>query len=1551
MRASFLAFIYKKTYRGGNKMTKSFKKVTKATLAAALVSSALVPAAVVGAETPATQNDVTKVVISQGGKNLEITLALFEELLVEGELSIGDVAYITDGKGNHYTLGQFNEALAELSTPTFAGALDVLEDANLAADIETVEAEYKDGKLVAIDGTPSELAVESASAINPTTIQVTFNEDVTEETLATSNFTLSKGTLEGVSAVGNIVTISVAGLTYGDAVTVTVGNPAYTKEVTVPEVSELFLLEITTDAENDVILSDGASKTQVTVTLKDRATGEVVDQDGIVQFQATNGGLGQTTSALVDGKASVQLTSEASATSITSILTATISDVPGAGEFKGLTAQKAIIFSPKPAENETVEFVSPVYAEAKAGDRFFVQFSDKITAKDYKDAINATNWNKASKGHGIAIDGKLINVKDVKQVTDNTLEFILDTDLSTGASFTPANTHTRIESGWAGASFTALGSVTKNYLRDNVQHVITFPENVGKVVLATTGSNVKFNLTDTSKPAVLGVTAKDQIEFSVRFTEAVDERTVEQLNTQAVAPNFLLDGKQVVVISNPTAGEIAAAKSANRIILNSLTVGSYNATTGVDTRNIVTFKVDPEFALAGGTHIIQVANVTDWAGDVDPVQNTVVTDTFSFNVTVDNAKPVAAIETHSQEQFLITYDKVVSTVPGKTVKDVFTFETGNSEDDELVYGTDYVVYEVDKDGISGKELAATDSISNSQYFLVEMKRDWTEIYDTKENTSKTYHASAQNPYTITVENVRSLVGNVADKQELKVSLAYDGVSPKLVSATDVYTLEDKQYATNTNTKTPGKSTAVTASGKEILVTFNEPIKVNSDGLRADEGKTPSQVQHDIAANDIPASTYEFVKDGKVIKAEVIPGSIAANDKSFVLRPVNNQQLEAGEWTVNIRSLTDDIGNAIATEHFTVTIVPSAAVETDTQVAWAAFDDAVGTGKLVDSEYAGKDVIYVKFTKEMKADGANGVGSTQNYVFRGQQLSTLGSEAQVLRGIQGVTNDWDGVTIVVPAGTWDGTGALSADFSAVFNVAQNFVSADGEKLSGDFEFELTDRTTALNAGFEAVYAQGNGGTFGDVKAATIGATATGADGYIDAVTLTFDNEPITIKPNTEIRVNGKAFINVAGTTNSSTATFTAKANDQRVNGTTTDNLVIKSVDGAILVNNKSVVDAVAPVVTKAEVKDGEIAVTFSEAIEVTGAVNFSDLLQIQDDTGAVAATQIDENAKEIGSNYLVFDIKNTGSAISIAADSTIDVLTTLGATGINLEDKAGITAAEKGAAYVVGSLTDAMWENDVKISGITTATPGVTVTGVTATSATMTQEGVVAAAGSNTTWTVPTDVVQDAVFEDNSTNGDLLGYEIVFVDGGAAATTAAAVSGTTITVTLPTAGDTVDNVLAALQGASGVVTGSDLYDALAGITETGANDSAADVIDPTATATYAAGTPTVLAQAAIGEFKVATGATKSGNVTVTITETIPGSPATVNVYTKQVAVTAGQSAATVAGNIAGASGTWTPATTTPVTPAATFAVTAAGDTLTITQGTGSEGPSTYTVTVQ
>lgn len=285
--------------------------------------------------------------------------------------------------------------------------------------------------------------------------------------------------------------------------------------------------------------------------------------------------------------------------------------------------------------------------------------------------------------------------------------------------------------------------------------------------------------------------------------------------------------------------------------------------------------------------------------------------------------------------------------------------------------------------------------------------------------------------------------------------------------------------------------------------------------------------------------------------------------------------------------------------------------------------------------------------------------------------------------------------------------------------------------------------------------------------------------------------------------------------------------------------------------------------------------------------------------------------------------------------------------VKAADGTAISTAGVATAAGAGTISFTVTETATPTNTFDTATLNITVnpevnagaqteaaTGVTAASASMKQEGVTGVSKTNTTWSVQATGGDGlAVFVDKADK--LKGYDIVFVDGGSGATTTAALVEKTFTVTLPTEGVIGNHVRDALKAATGVVSDSDVEIGLAkfdipsgGIVKT---------ISPGARVDRTDGTEAVIAQEATADFKVTTGATKSGKVSVKITEDDNG---TKTDYTASVDVVADDSAAIVATKIA--AGTYT---------SAPFVVTSTGgDTVTITQTTGKTGV-TYTVTVQ
>lgn len=1132
-----------------------------------------------------------------------------------------------------------NEAIAKAeASPKAAELKDAIAAAKaVAAKADATQAEVDAAVKAlneAIAETATEFKVESVKAINTTTIQVTFNEDPKAADLAAANYSLSKGTVESVTATGKVATISVAGLTYGDTTTVTVGNPAHIVLVKVPAINELFDVVITSDATDNTIKSDGASATMLTAKIIEKATGEAVVNDAQIQYTTTLGSLSQPQVALVNGSASTQLRSISSPTSQTAVINATVASAPGATEYVGLTGALVVNFTPDGKGTGTTTMVSAVSAGADQGDRFFVKFSGKVSAADYKKVVTATGtnaWTGAKygiqyKGAGVgAAAYKDLNIVDAYNVTEDTLMFVLDTDLQESVAPDVGVGATNFE--MIDANFTG-GASAGNFLRDNVNHTIKITDNITGLVVNS--SDITFMASDVTKPFIYGVDAKDakgedsNIAITVRASEALAQGLTETKVLGQINENITIDGKKLRLVdpATVTATQVTTAKNNNEILVTSLAVGEYDATKSpaVDNRDKIYITLHKDFKLSAGSHGIQISKIGDLAGHTDSPANTVTTQSFPLTVKADTNVPAATVVAQSPEQWLITFDRPVDTVTGKNIEDALKIYTkeGYAATTKVPLkmnatdaANDYIVTVIDENGVAtpAGQLATTATLSGVKHLLVEFNRDWSVALKGSATEKDNYWKSGLNPFKVVLNNVESATGVKIAETVQDVTIAYDGQSPEIKTAVDLFeTSANKAFRGITALQN-------NASGKYVYVEMTEPIQlVKADGTKISTPVTPNLEQNSAATSatyqdttGVSRSTFRFVKGDKVVLGTA--NQLAADDQSFVVEP--NETLEAGTWTLYIEQISDDHGNTSATISKQVTVAASAAAVTDTKVAWAAFDNNAAGGT--------HDYLYVKFTKEMKAYTANGVDATTNYKFRGYDLPE-GSTVDV--GIEGVTDGWDGVTIKMPKGAWDGIDGLGAggtqDYTTNMSIASNFEAADGTKLSSNqpAQFQLTDAAgvsaadkDGLTTGkFEAAYVNSDKAVLVG-GAAVIRTTAVDSDidGDIDTITvLTASNATVTAGTD-YILVNGKKFMNTAGTGTTSLTYVAEKAGvgsattgsvgTNEIAGTATTGLKVTTANGSLLVNTGKVVDTVAPVITSAVLNatGDKVTLTYSEAV--------------------------------------------------------------------------------------------------------------------------------------------------------------------------------------------------------------------------------------------------------------------------------------------------------------------------------------------------------------------
>ncbi|WP_432406897.1 Ig-like domain-containing protein [Wukongibacter sp. M2B1] len=1174
-----------------------------------------------------------------------------------------------------------------------------------------------DGSIVETEkqiGQTGDLAVSGVSAINTTTIKVTFNKEVTTEAAAKANFTLSKGTIEAATITDtNEVTLSVAGLTYEDNLTLTVTNPAYSSQVSIPAIDELYTLEITTDAENDTIKSDGSSMTMLTAKLIENATGNAVVEDAQIQFTTTLGSLSQPQVALIGGEASTQLRSTSSATSLTAVVNATVASAPGAQQYVGLTGQKIVNFTPDGTSGGTVDMVSAVSAGADQGDRFYVNFSGPIEAADYKAVVTSTAW--AGDPYGIQYKGlggafQDIKIIDVYNVTDDTLMFVLDTD-DTGsvAPTVGAGSMEMLDSAFTGAA------TDGNFLRDNINHTIKFPSNVTDLVVNS--SELMFMSSDVTKPFIYGVDAKDAsgndsvLDITVRASESLAQTLTEGADN-APNGNFSIDGKDIKLMTGAVSAiDVLNAKNSNQLIATSLYVGEYDATTGEDSRNKVFIKLHKEFKLAPGSHGIQIANIGDLAGETDSPANTVTTQTFPFTVKADETIPTATVTAQSPEQWLVEFDRPVDSITGKDITDVLKIYTKEgyaaTTKVPLVMNSgsganDYKVSIVDENGVvetGGLDLATTATLTGVERLLVEFNQDWSVILKGNSESKDNYWKSEINPFKVVIKDVESMTGVDMVETAYDVAPQYDGISPTIVFAQDLY---EKAADEAFRGITPSQNNS---TGKYIYVEMSEPVQLleeNGTGIKdISNPVTPNLTQDPTQTSTsydnvlgLPVATYRFVKDDKTVYGDAI--ALAEDDQSFVIQP--ETELESGTWTLYIEQISDDHGNTSATVNQQVVVPESAATDTDTKVSWAAFDnDGVN------------DYLYVKFTEEMKANVANGVDLTTNYKFRGYDLP---EGSQVFQGIEGLTDGWDAVTIRMPATAWEGLNDGRTDFTTNMSVASNFESATGDRISGEMQFELTDVTGASlvekdglldQDRFEAVYKNAGATLVAGTPVLFVTATDTqddagnpNTDGKFDTFKVQLSEANVTaITIADKYYIDGKEYnptaAQVAG--NSDEILLKPANNTDQVAGVEAITATLKTADNVVVATKvKSEAIATSAVLNADKT---ELTVTFNEAVTAdgSGAGIFAAVTSIANTVHTdnapvvgVATLSVKEHSASTP-NVIVYNVTN---GVNIGKDDTIAItagdIETL-RTGGDVETELIITDSDDIAPTMVSATID------------------------------------------------------------------------------------------------------------------------------------------------------------------------------------------------------------------------------------------------------------------------
>ena len=836
-----------------------------------------------------------------------------------------------------------------------------------------------DVKSAAMDFTVANTVLASAKALGKEKVEVSFSRAV--DSVTADNFKIAGGTVKSatLSADKKSAVLEVEGLEYGkdytvDAKGILIGGVAKdlgSLSFMTQSVENIWMLEVTPKASS--ILANGSDNTEVTFQLKNKATGEVdMKADDIVLKLSTSfGSLAKERVTIQDGKATVLLTSEFSNTDLEATIDAQIIETVN-GEYKDLIGkidgQAKVKFSTVMVTPAPVEMINVLAAESNQADRVTI-FLDKAVSREL-----------LLKSFGL--DKKLPTVDESEYLANDNIQIEQFDGMKRviGIKSVPSNPK---------AFEVILDKETP--LQDNATVKV-----LAKITSSTdteVKSKASFKLTDARQPEVTSVKSVGLNQLEVKFSEAIADA------------KFKIDGQF---------GE----KYFDVKYLG------FDNKEGVDRRDTVIITLNDEQMMAAvkaeeaypgpkkgyftpGKHSLQIWDAMDFAALSDE-SNIGTTQNLDFTVAADTVKPTAGVVVESPEQFRVMFSKQLKNL---SLADVQALLGSKMKLERYNSGTK--LYE---DFSQYAEITYYNEETGE--VLVELKKDWTEIYDTV-NTKENYY-----------------------NDKFKITLAKDSVKAEANGEKNDALSLDLNYSGSPLNTPDLKSAEINAIDRILLsndfnVMMSEPVKLR--GL--DQADTPL-----INADGTvlpPKTTVEFIgkdKDGKIV---TIDGSVVGytNSSDMNFRVAANQSLQnlvdnAGygeEWKVVVKSLSDDVGNTVATATHDFKIM-----KTPVKPVVSPFEIEKVSANAKDE----KDVIRVKFSEGVQYSGMYDATSTAQYTLNGKNLP-VGTSISLADSDDNLSNGLDIVKIKVPAGTLK-------TLSNVITVNKELQSYDNSVLTGGYE---------------------------------------------------------------------------------------------------------------------------------------------------------------------------------------------------------------------------------------------------------------------------------------------------------------------------------------------------------------------------------------------------------------------------------------------------------------------------------------------------------------------
>ncbi|MBY0221668.1 hypothetical protein [Sporosarcina aquimarina] len=794
------------------------------------------------------------------------------------------------------------------------------------------------------------------SAINKTTVEVTFSHELDKATA--ENFTIEGGKVNSASVSENkkTVTLDVSGLDYDTDYTLVATDLVYKGEASgtlsakfsTPAVTDLWDLQVIPGKGS--IEANGTDNTTVTFQLVDKVTGEVDTNanDLVLDLNTTHGALAQKRATIQNGKATVVLRSEFNAKGVTAKIDAQI--IEASGDYKDLIGEvvgTANVQFTAPGSSE-VDAVYLTAANTNEADRVTLTFDKAVSVADFVETD---------------VNGQLTGVLR----TDNTVTVTQNGGTKTPdvAGFLPGPTKNTLVAVLKIAD--ADDAQANEVLTDNsdVKVAVTMQNSAGQA----TDSNQEFKFTDARVPQVTSVNPVGLNKLTVKFSEPIAKA------------DFLIDGFYNLEDDH-----------------FSVEYGKFEFDTKsknfVDNRNLVTLTLDEvnyeesgEDTLAGyfsaGKHALQVSKIHDFAALSDD-NNIGSTQNLEFNIVANSDLAVSTVKVDSPNQYRITFDKDA--------------KLDDTKVELQVYDTDakeWVAADNGKGDLKAKPTISVNKIKGDtaiEQYKVEVEEAWTTLYQTATTNNNYYNDKYR--LVIKKDGLKTNVNGKTNTSDIELPLNFAGSA---------------MNTPDTTSPVISKVEATDIAGRYV-VTMSEPVQdVDSDGKLAKEVEFIGK-DKDGKVRTFKGEADGYTEDGLdnkfYVDTDINSTNAAPGATEYDL--IKDLVLKGGSenWTLVLKDVTDDIGNkaATVTKDF---LIKSKELVSKFEVKKNTTDPV--TYAVVGSK-DGKETIEITFTENVGLTGVGSAIDTANFQLNGADLPTGTSIA--LKG----SNAADTIVITVKDGT-------------------------------------------------------------------------------------------------------------------------------------------------------------------------------------------------------------------------------------------------------------------------------------------------------------------------------------------------------------------------------------------------------------------------------------------------------------------------------------------------------------------------------------------------------